>query len=104
IESLENLLESYDRPFIFVSHDEELINNIANTLLMIEDKKIKSYKGNLSQYKNRNNKTKNSNDRDRFLLDFRISSIGSRLAMEISKEEREKLEEEYKNLIAKRKK
>ncbi|MDO5018628.1 MAG: ATP-binding cassette domain-containing protein [Lagierella massiliensis] len=43
IESLENLLESYDRPFIFVTHDEELINNIANTLLMIEDKKITKY-------------------------------------------------------------
>ena len=99
IESLENLLKSYDRPFIFVSHDEEFINKIADTLLIIENKRIKNFKGNLSQYKNRNKKTKISKDRDSLLLDFRISYISSRLAMEIPKEEREKLEEEYNNLI-----
>ena len=99
IESLENLLKTYDRPFIFVSHDEEFINNLADTLLIIEDKRIKSFKGSLSQYKNKKEKTMSSKDRDSLLLDFRISSISSRLAMEISKEEREKLEEEYNNLI-----
>ena len=99
IESLENLLKTYDRPFIFVSHDEEFINKIADTLMIIEDKRIKNFKGNLSQYKNRNKKTTINKDRDILLLDFRISSISSRLAMEIPKEEREKLEEEYNNLI-----
>lgn len=99
IESLENLLKSYDRPFIFVSHDEEFINKIADTLLIIENKRIKNFKGNLSQYKNRDKKTKISKDRDSLLLDFRISSISSKLAMEIPKEQREKLEEEYNNLI-----
>ena len=58
-----------------------------------------TFKGNLAQYKSRDKKTKISKDRDSLLLDFRISSISSRLAMEISKEEREKLEEEYNNLI-----
>lgn len=104
IESLENLLKSYDRPFIFVSHDEEFINNLADTLLIIEDKRIKSFKGNLSQYKGRNNKTINGKDRNSLLLDFRISSISSRLAMELPKEERKKLEDEYNELIEERKK
>lgn len=104
IESLENLLKSYDRPFIFVSHDEEFINNLADTLLIIEDKRIKSFKGNLSQYKSRNNKTINGKDRNSLLLDFRISSISSRLAMELTKEERKKLEDEYNKLIEERKK
>ena len=53
----------------------------------------------LAQYKNRNKKTSINKERDILLLDFRISSISSRLAMEISKEEREKLEEEYNNLM-----
>ena len=101
IESLENLLKSYDRSFIFVTHDEEFINNIANTLLIIKDKKIRSFKGNLQQYKKRKNKSNRGNDRDKLLLDFRLSSINSRLAMEISKEEREKLEDEYQRLIKK---
>lgn len=104
IESLENLLKSYDRPFIFVSHDEEFINNLADTLLIIEDKKIKNFKGNLSQYKNRNKKKINGKESNSLLLDFRISSISSRLAMEISKEERKKLEDEYNKLIEERKK
>jgi len=104
IESLENLLKFYDRPFIFVSHDEEFINNLADTLLIIEDKRIKSFKGNLSQYKGRNNKTINGKDRNSLLLDFRISSISSRLAMELPKEERKKLEDEYNKLIEERKK
>ena len=104
IESLENLLKSYDRPFIFVSHDEEFINNLADTLLIIEDKRIKSFKGNLLQYKNRNKKKINGKESNSLLLDFRISSISSRLAMEISKEERKKLEDEYNKLIEERKK
>ena len=104
IESLENLLKSYDRPFIFVSHDEELINNLADTLLIIEDKRIKNFKGSLSQYKNKKEKTTSSKDRDSLLLDFRISSISSRLAMELPKEARKKLEEEYSKLIEERKK
>ena len=104
IEGLENLLKSYDRPFIFVSHDEEFINNLADTLLIIEDKRIKSFKGNLSQYKSRNKETINGKDRNSLLLDFRISSISSRLEMEIPKEERKKLEEEYNKLIEERKK
>ena len=97
-------MKSYDRPFIFVSHDEEFINNLADTLLIIEDKRIKNFKGSLSQYKNKKEKTTNSKDRDSLLLDFRISSISSRLAMELPKEERKKLEEEYNNLIEERKK
>ena len=104
IESLENLLKSYDRPFIFVSHDEEFINNLADTLLIIEDKRIKNFKGSLSQYKNKKEKTTSSKDRDSLLLDFRISSISSRLAMELPKEARKKLEEEYNKLIEERKK
>lgn len=104
IESLENLLNSYDRPFIFVSHDEEFINNLADTLLIIEDKRIKNFKGNLLQFKNKKEKTTSSKDSDSFLLDFRISSISSKLAMEIPKEERKKLEEEYNKLIKERKK
>ncbi len=101
IESLENLLKSYDRPFLFVTHDEEFINNIANSLLIIKDARITGFKGNLLQYKERKNKFNKSDNTDKFLRDFRLSTINSRLAMDISKTEREKLEEEYKKLLKK---
>ncbi len=102
IESLENLLKSYDRPFIFVTHDEDFINNLASSILIIKDKKIISFNGNLSEYRSRQKAHKKNIDKDELLLDFRISSISSRLSMDISKDEREKLEEEYMELISKR--
>ncbi len=102
IEGFENLLKSYDRPFIFVTHDEDLINNIANTILLIKDKQISKFNGNLRDYKNSQKEDNKSISKDELLLEFRISSISSRLSMEISKEEREKLEEEYKDLISRK--
>ena len=94
-------MKSYDRPFLFVTHDEEFINNIANSLLIIKDERITGFKGNLLQYKERKNKFNKSDNTDKFLRDFRLSTINSRLAMDISKAEREKLEEEYKKLLKK---
>ena len=102
IESLENLLKYYDRPFIFVSHDEDFINNLASSLLIIKDKKIIQFNGNLREYKVRQKSHNRNIDKDELLLDFRISSISSRLSMDLSKDQREKLEEEYKKLISKR--
>lgn len=102
IESLENLLKSYDRPLIFVTHDEEFINNVANALLIIKDEKITPFKGSLQQYKNRKNQKDRTCDENEFLRRFKITSINSRLAMDISKEEREKLETEYKKLLTKK--
>ena len=43
-------------------------------------------------------KNRNENSKD-LLIDFKINSINNRLSMEISKEEREKLEEEYIRLL-----
>ncbi len=98
IESLEKLLKSYDRPIIFVSHDEEFINNIADKLLIIKNKKIELFNGNLKQYKNKKSNI-SKNNMDKVLIDFRLSTINSRMTMDISKEERAKLEEEYKELL-----
>lgn len=50
IEALEELLIAYDRPFIFVTHDRSFINNVADTLLFIEDCKLVKFDGNLSEY------------------------------------------------------
>ncbi|NLM06252.1 MAG: ABC-F family ATP-binding cassette domain-containing protein [Tissierellia bacterium] len=103
IEALEELLEAYDRSFIFVSHDVNFINKIATNLLIIEDKKLKAFEGNFQEYKNRKNNPIKA-DEDSYMIDFRLSSINSRLTMDISKEERESLEEEYKELIRLKKK
>ncbi|MGO4988749.1 ribosomal protection-like ABC-F family protein [Gallicola sp. Sow4_E12] len=103
IEALEELLKGYDRPLLFVTHDVSFINNVADELLMIDNHKIKSFRGNLAQFKKSQERSKTNTTSDDFLLEFRLSSINNRLAQEISKEEREELEAEYKNLIQKMK-
>jgi ATPase components of ABC transporters with duplicated ATPase domains len=61
IEALEELLKGYDRPLLFVTHDVSFINNIADGLLMIEDHKINSFRGNLAQYEKRKEMPKEKN-------------------------------------------
>ena len=94
IEALEELLSNYEGNILFVSHDRYFIDNIANKLLIIEDKKIKTFKGSLNDYEN-----PSSINEDELIVDYKIASINSRLSMEISKEERDRLELEYKKLI-----
>jgi len=99
IEALEELLKGYDRPLLFVTHDVSFINNIADGLLIIEDHKINSFRGNLAQYEKRKEMPKEKNSSNDFLIDFRLAAINNRLSMEISKDEREELEAEYDRLI-----
>lgn len=54
IEALEELLQGYDRPLLFVTHDASFINNVADSLLLIENEKITGFEGNLQQYNEEN--------------------------------------------------
>ncbi len=54
IEALEELLQGYDRPLLFVTHDVSFINNVADSLLLIENEKITGFEGNLQQYNEEN--------------------------------------------------
>lgn len=54
IEALEELLQGYDRPLLFVTHDVSFINNVADSLLLIENEKITSFESNLQQYNEEN--------------------------------------------------
>lgn len=99
IEALEELLIGYDRPLLFVTHDVSFINNIADGLIIIKNKKIESFSGNLAQYQNRREKLKENKNTNDFLIEFRLSAINNRLASEITKEEREELEAEYERLL-----
>lgn len=54
IEALEELLQGYDRPLLLVTHDVSFINNVADSLLLIENEKITGFEGNLQQYNEEN--------------------------------------------------
>ncbi|MGE9896236.1 ribosomal protection-like ABC-F family protein [Anaerovoracaceae bacterium SGI.195] len=104
IEALEELLKGYDRALLFVTHDVSFINNVADGLLMIEEHMIKSFRGNLAQFKKRQEEKKINTSADDFLLEFRLTSINNRLTQDIPKEEREELEAEYNKLLQQKKK
>ncbi|WP_294516892.1 hypothetical protein [Atopobium minutum] len=99
IEALEDLLQGYDRPLLFVTHDVSFINTVANSLLLISDKKITDFKGSLQEFNERSIRPKDSKKQDGFLIDFRLAAINNRLASHISKGERDELLAEYNDLI-----
>src|SRR5699024_1309572 len=99
IEVIEEALMNYDRAIIFVSHDKTFVDNIADELLIIKDKKINKHLGNYSSYiKSLNKKDDNYN---LMILESKMSEIIGKLSMEIKKEEKEKLNREYDEILKK---
>ena len=50
IKVLEDMLKNYKGALLLVSHDREILDSLCNTIVQIEDGKIKVYKGNYSKY------------------------------------------------------
>lgn len=50
IKILENMLKKYNGALLLVSHDRRFLDALCNTIIEIEDGKIKAYKGNYSKY------------------------------------------------------
>ena len=101
LEVIENVLKNYDGTSLIVSHDIRFIENIADELLIIENKKITNFRGKYEDYLNREDKEDlNINKREVeekiMVLDVQISSLISRISIEESKEIKKGLEEEYK--------
>lgn len=107
IEALEKLLREYKGTILLVTHDKTLINNIAQNLLIIEDKNIVEFEGNLEKYQEYKEKKKlvnNANlENDKLLLSMKISEIISKLSIEKDEGKRNELEQIYKELIEKKK-
>jgi len=49
-ETLENALKEYKGILLFVSHDRYFINKLANKIFYINNKQIKEYNGNYSNF------------------------------------------------------
>lgn len=99
IEALEYLMKEFKGTILFVTHDVDLINNVATNIMIIKDKKIIEFEGNYAkylEYKENKKKTINNNS---LLLEFKLAEITSRLSICKDEKEKEKLEEEYKKLL-----
>ncbi len=108
IEAIENALKNYNAAFLFVSHDRRFINSIADTIISIENKKLKTYSGTyedfaLSKGKNSNNKSKNSNkddiEKQILILENKLSNTIGILSTLTKKDNKDELEDDYQNIL-----
>ena len=58
IEKLKNRLIAYKGTLCLISHDRNLLDSVVDSILEIEDGKIKKYKGNYSKYKKEKEETR----------------------------------------------
>ena len=99
IEALEYLMEEFKGTILFVSHDRNLIDNVATNIMIIEDNKIIEFEGNYTKYlENKENKKKDINNND-LLLEIKLAEITSKISICKDEKEKQKLEEEYMKLI-----
>lgn len=99
---IEDLLINYDGTILLVSHDLRFIENIAEELLIIKNKKISSFKGNYREYvanKNKSKLNKKENKRQRMILEMEISLLLSKISTEESEDAKKRLDEKYKEKL-----
>ena len=99
IEALEFLMKEFKGTILFVTHDVDLINNVATNIMIIENKKIVEYEGNYAKYLEYKENKKKTITNNSLLLEFKLAEITSKLSICKDEKEKEKLEEEYKKLL-----
>ena len=87
-----------------VSHDLRFIENIAEELLIIENKRINNFKGSYGEYvasrnKPKLNKKENENERQRMVLEMAISSLLSKISTEENEGAKQELVERYEQKL-----
>ncbi|TCK92914.1 macrolide transport system ATP-binding/permease protein [Natranaerovirga hydrolytica] len=98
---IEKLLMAYKGTLILITHDRQLITHTANHIMVIENKKIKSYRGTYKAYLEVNHNKTNKNkalEEEILVLQNRISEIIGKMSM-ASEEEMKLLDQEYYNVL-----
>jgi macrolide transport system ATP-binding/permease protein len=96
---LEEVLRSYDRTLLFVSHDRRLISAVANRIMTIEKQKIKMFNGTYQEYLVKRKQAPNDGLEDAkkqiFVLENRLSEIIGRLSLPAQEDDPAALDREY---------
>lgn len=102
IEALEYLMKEFKGTILFVTHDRNLIDNVATNIMIIENKKITEFEGNYTRYlEYKGNKKKSISNKD-LLLDIKLAEVTSKISICKDEKEKQKLEEEYMKLMKNR--
>lgn len=100
IEALETLLSAYEGSVLFVTHDRRFMNQIADRLLIIDNKQIKSFEGTYREYQLSGHSEKmTSIEEDLMRTENEIATVLGKISIEPSQE----LESQFEKLILKKK-
>ena len=99
IEALQEMVEDYEGTVLFVSHDRTFSDGCATRLLRIEDRKLISFDGNLTDWEKKQAESKSEKKIDQILLELRLAEVISRLSTPNCRN-KEELEREFQQLIA----
>lgn len=98
IEALEKLIKQYNGTVIVVSHDRKFIDNIADSIIVIKNKKMKQFDGNYTQYMEMLKSKNKQSTNDKILLEFKIAKLNSEIAMSKDQKEKEILQRQLDEL------
>ena len=103
VEALQSLVREYAGTVLFVSHDRAFTEHCATRLLRIENKKLVTFEGTLSQWEESlRHPRETPEDTRRAVLELRITQVIAGLST-AQGEEKEKLEREFQELLRQRK-
>ena len=98
IEAVQQILSDYPGVLLFISHDQSFVDTVANRLLLIENKGLRAFDGNLSDYQSQAKVPRPKPDAaQRMVLETRLARIVSELSM--PGVNREALDEEYRSVL-----
>ena len=103
IEALQQMVEDYEGTVLFVSHDRTFLEECATRILRIEDRKLISFDGNLTEWEKKQIESKSEKKMDKLLLELRLAEVIARLSVADRRTDKEELEKEFERLIARKK-
>jgi macrolide transport system ATP-binding/permease protein len=103
LEVVEEVLREYQHTLLFVSHDRRFINSVASQLMIIEDHKLKTFKGSYEEYMASRTEVrdrKKEQIKEEILrLETRLTELISKISMPSKKDDPELLEVEYRETL-----
>ncbi|MBP7176512.1 MAG: ABC-F type ribosomal protection protein [Thermoclostridium sp.] len=99
MKALEEVLKSYEGTVVFVSHDREFVNSVADRLLILENAKITAFDGKLNDYhKSLKQDTESvASGMGKMTLQMKLSEIIARMSS--PKADKDALEQEYAKVV-----
>lgn len=103
MEALEKLLSDYTGTLLLISHDRKFIENVAQRLIHIEEKRLDVFEGTLAEYEERKSKQKNGlrqqDTLDETLMKMRLADLSSKISSCSDENRKLELETQYHEVV-----